>query len=88
MDVLNVFHAEEQKTGRPLNFFGSLESAPYQLRALIYQARDLMAADDNGQSDPYGVRIFIFGTLDLCLNWVCLLCPYKRFPDPGNRTWE
>ena len=32
--------------------------APFQLRANIYQARGLLAADDNGLSDPYCVVAF------------------------------
>ena len=42
----------------PLTLIFSLEPHTYQLRAYIYQARDLFSADPSGLSDPYARVVF------------------------------
>ncbi|KAK3890490.1 hypothetical protein Pcinc_005570 [Petrolisthes cinctipes] len=60
----------------PRMYVASAERYKYQLRAHIYQARDLPAGDETGLSDPYAVVSFCNGTQQtekqsktLCPTW-------------------
>ncbi|KAH3789669.1 hypothetical protein DPMN_167855, partial [Dreissena polymorpha] len=50
---------EESQLAAPRMFIVFKQSYKYQLRAYIYQARDILAMDDSGTSDPYAHVSFL-----------------------------
>ena len=60
LDWQNTCRTDSEKSRE--NWSGDLASfatkRPYQMRMHIYQGRNLPAADDNGQLDPYLIMRF------------------------------